>query len=249
MANNQGQTNIELQKALDLYSSLRIEDYDINRDPTAKNDWDAYLTGQTVEPSSSISSLPGSYTINNMPHVYQYSSGIISPGTSCGPSSAAIISQYLYSIGKNVDGINTSGNSMIQLTNNIRNSPYFDVGFFGMSETVMRTSLHNYLNKNYSGSPWNVSIIYGHQSNALYNFRHRIASTRPPAIMWHNPPWPWLNPDVNWHWQVGYAYHVNTITWRTEFTVKDPARQSPGNRSFDYVANQNDFLYMRIIEQ
>src|SRR5690625_1173151 len=97
MANNQSQTNIELQKALDLYSSLRIEDYDINRDPTAKNDWEAYLTGQTVEPSSSISSLPGSYTINNMPHVYQYSSGIISPGTSCGPSSAAIISQYLRS--------------------------------------------------------------------------------------------------------------------------------------------------------
>lgn len=239
----------ETQKQISELQQLKLQDLSIKKDPYAKDDWDAYLNNKNDQKSNAVilSDLPSQYQIPNVPHVYQYSSGIDGPNSACGPSTAAIIAEHLKNLGKNVDGTTPTRN-MIQLVNYIRNGPWMYVGFLGINETGFRDGFRNYLNKNYSGNPWSVSIIYGDQNYALETFKNRIVSSRPPAVMWYKP---WnINVEENWHWQVAFAYRVNPTTWRTEFTVKEPSWPSSNpNRTFEYVANSGDFLYMRIIEQ
>ncbi|MFS0725680.1 hypothetical protein [Paenibacillus sp. 1P07SE] len=108
---------------------------------------------------------------------------------------------------------------------------------------LMIPSFKTLLNMYMSG--WTATSVNADSSGAIDKFKDRIISSRPPLVMWDTLSWfPWVDAEVNWHWQTGNAYRTSGGVF--EFGVKDPDNGSNNTSTtyYSWVDNSDGFMFV-----
>jgi hypothetical protein len=209
---------------------------ELNEDPNSPQLWQ-----QKLNSNVSLLAYPSAYYLA-VPSMNQYQSGVNHPKSACGPTSLSMAIQYLHSIGLNVHDMQTYfNNSEPQMINGMYN--LLGSGIFGTSAGNMSYMTSYLLNMHMSG--WTATNVNGSSSGATDKFKDRIVSSRPPLVMWDtfglNFLFPWLDPDVSWHWQTGNGYRTTNGVF--ELGVKDPSSSYTISKYYNWTANQSYFLF------
>ncbi|MBT2288837.1 hypothetical protein J7E73_06725, partial [Paenibacillus albidus] len=220
------------ESALDLTTVLN--DLEMNQDENSQILWKQYLTSG----DNSLMAYPTSYYLN-VPHIYQYQTGINHDDSACGPSSLAMAIQYLSSIGLSVHDKTYFDNSEVDMVNGFYN--FLGTSIFGTTAGNMSYLTSQLLNMHMNG--WQATSIDADDSGSIASFQDRVISSRPPLVMWDTLGiFPWLDPDVTWHWQTGTGYRTTNGVF--EFGVKDPSSSSSATKYYSWTANDNGFLFV-----
>ncbi|OWA34259.1 hypothetical protein B9G55_18235 [Saccharibacillus sp. O16] len=208
-----------------------ISDLALTSDPDAPAAWERVIHPQR---GVTAAALPNAYSLG-VPHINQRMAGIEGPGSACGPTTLAMILQYLGKQGLNVEDASHYGNSVVKLVNANRN--IMATGPFGTTSGNMVFGLKNTL-----GPGWSFSEVGADWSGAIENYKGRIVSGRPPAVMWDNLfLFPWTDAQLKWHWQAGAAYRYSSGSFT--FGVRDPDGDS-AMTYYNWASNQSGFLFI-----
>lgn len=229
-------TGIESSQTLEveeIFANLKLDE-----DPAAPSQWTNLL--YSYANSFSAQALPSNYAIN-VPYISQRSPGIVGPRSACGPTTLAMILEYLGGHGLNVDDASKYNNSRIELVNANRNLTATTIA--GTMSGNMVFGLQYALKPAMSG--WEVTAINADTSNAQEQYKDRIVSNRPPAVMWFVIPYIPHEVDTRWHWQAGSAYSTSNNTFY--FGVKDPdSKASTPSETvyYSWNSNKSGFLFV-----
>lgn len=211
-----------------------LKDLDLNVDPNSRQLWQQNLASDAV----SLMAYPSAYYLA-VPSMNQYQPGVNHPDSACGPTSLSMVVQYLHSLGLPVHNKHTYFNdSESEMINGMYN--FLGTGIFGTSAGNMSYLTPQLLNMHMSG--WTATNINANASGAIASYQDRIVSSRPPLVMWNTPKFfVWLHPDVKWHWQTGNGYRTTNGVF--EFGAKDPSSNYTVSKYYNWVSNQNHFLF------
>ncbi|WP_143536045.1 hypothetical protein [Saccharibacillus sp. O23] len=216
------------ENAEDVIASLTLAPH-----PDAAAEWERVAN----PPRGAVAAaLPDTYKLD-VPFIYQRTAGIDGPGSACGPTTLAMILQYLGKQGLDVEDARYYNNSVVGLVNGNRN--IMSTGAFGTTAGNMVFGLQNTLRPR---PGWTFAQIDAASSGAIEKYKSRIASGRPPALMWDKLVlFPWTDAELKWHWQAGSAYTYSGGNFM--FGVKDPDRDST-TRYYNWTSNQSGFLFV-----
>lgn len=222
----QGAAASEQQGLDEVVASLEL-DADLN----AESHWEELLNPPQ---GLTIAALPETYKLN-VPFIYQRMAGVTGPGSACGPTTLAMILEYLGDQGLDVEDSRYYSNSIVNLVNGNRN--IMSTGVFGTTSGNMVFGLNNTLRPG-----WTITSINADSSGAIEKYKSRIVSGRPPALMWDKLVlFPWTDAQLKWHWQAGSAYTYSGSSFM--FGVKDPDRDAT-TRYYNWNSNQSGFLFI-----
>lgn len=208
-----------------------VASLELDADPNAVSHWERLLNPPQ---GLTAAALPETYKLN-IPFIYQRMAGITGPGSACGPTALAMILEYLGNQGFDVEDSRYYNNSIVNLVNGNRN--IMSTGVFGTTSGNMVFGLNNTLRPG-----WTITSINADSSGAIEKYKSRIASGRPPALMWDKLIlFPWTDAQLKWHWQAGSAYTYSGGSFM--FGVKDPDRDAT-TRYYNWNSNQSGFLFI-----
>lgn len=186
----------------------------MDRDPiTNQAKWDYYLSD-----SSLIAPFATPYPTSKelaVTRIWQRSSGISSPKSSCGPTTGAMIVNYYKSKGYTIRGSSyyVGGNS--GLVNHLYSE--MNSGIFGTSLSDFAGGLFDHLRHDGKSTIWR-GLAYDDATNHYIEYKDAIYTDRPVAIRYNF----FVSSDsyVNYHFVAGIAYKEQNGT--NYFGIKDP---------------------------
>ena len=209
--------------------------------------WDELLTNNEYKESE--------YTIAsrvqlNVPRWYQRMSGVVSPGSACGPTSAAMVMNYYHDI-RGFSGIRDDsyyGDSAATTINHLRHD------MNSLAWGIAGATLDDWLNgatkhiRETATSYWYPVKVTDPSSNSYPNslkYRGAISSAHPVAIRFH---WDVKNSDgLKYHFVVGSGWYLNGVNkdnLMVTYVDPDGSVSSPKNFDWGNLVQDFDFGYM-----
>lgn len=165
---------------------------------------------------------------------YQRMSGVDHPRSACGPTSGAMIIDYLIDVLNyhNIDGSDAYVNGTAALINTL----YSEMGtnLFGTSISDWRLGMLEHINND---GYWRIGVIDADDSTAANRYKTRIAASTPTTFRFDY--FVDSGVTINYHFVVGVGYNHSTSSLK--FGIKNPdGENNTATKWFDWAVNDQD---------
>lgn len=188
----------------------------ITRDKKNKEKWSKLLTNENGTPTAYAATLATNYELA-VPRIWQRTSGVDNPGSACGATTAAMISNYL----KGIEGHPIKGTAEYGTVDKFIDHLYYELGstLFGTSMSDWRTGYYTHINHSYTPSGWGVGSMRATDPlGGWAKYKDRISAHRPVALRFDF--WTSDGVEANYHFVAGNG--IKTVSGIDYFGYKDP---------------------------
>ncbi|QYR22720.1 hypothetical protein KZ483_07175 [Paenibacillus sp. sptzw28] len=207
----------------------------IERDASNKEKWNRYL-----ESSNQIASAATTLATNlelAVPRIWQRTSGVDYPGSACGPTTAAMISNFL----KGIEGHPIRGTAEYGTVDKFIDHLYYELNAtqFGTSMPDWRQGFYFHLNHNYTPTGWGVGSMRATDPlGGWEKYRERISAHRPVALRFDF--WTSEGVEASYHFVAGNG--IKNVSGVNYFGYKDPdgGQYNTGTHWASWTVNDQD---------
>lgn len=202
----------------------------IKKDSKHADEWNNILSFNPVNQMSINTTATTTYKVLSVTRLWQRSSGVSSPNSACGPTTAAMVSNFLKSQGYNVKGV-----SDYSSTGSFINHMYNELGTSSLGSSMFQylSGLNTHLEHNYTSNAWDAWSYraYGYYSH----YKDNILNNKPVGLRFDY--WVSEGSYVNYHFVAGIGFNHGSIA---EFAIKDPDGGSANTGSIWLNWNDNN---------
>jgi hypothetical protein len=199
----------------------------IRKDAKHIDEWNKLLS---YDPQNTFTIAATTYRLLGVTRLWQRSSGVSSPNSACGPTTAAMVSNYLKGQGFNVKGV-----SNYSSTGSFINHMYSELGttFAGTSINQYISGLNTHLEHNYTNNKWSTWTYraYGYYAH----YKDNINNNKPVGLRFDF----WIKEGtyIDYHFVAGIGYYHGSVA---EFAIKDPDGGSGNTEEIWLEWNKNN---------
>ncbi|MDQ1147289.1 hypothetical protein QE429_004116 [Bacillus sp. SORGH_AS 510] len=191
-----------------------------------KDEWETLLS---YDPNQ-LTTTATTYKVLSVTRLSQRSSGVNNPNSACGPTTAAMVANYLKSQGYNVRGL-----SDYSSTGAFINHMYNELGttIAGSSISDYTYGLYKHVQHNYSTDKWDT---WSYRAYGNYtHYKDNILNNKPVGLRFDL----WIKEGAyeNYHFVAGIGFNHGSVA---EFAIKDPDGSNGGTIWLNWNDNNDD---------